>query len=386
MQPHDLHTRNVFMVILFVLCSLFTCAAEAQSADSSPGLLPPAEEFRLTLQEAKQADLPLGPSCGGEASLTLMCRPFILRLENVGAHTVRISGLRCQEPWIRFEKKLPAGFSSEWWPISQPEQPHCETLDWTQTRLRPGEHIEYATRLASPRRGVESVESGTYTIRANWMLFGCTEIPEGTDCLSPLQDSRTVERDPVIAYSNELTVESPDLGNLGTLSFGFEVRLAPNELSKTGPGAQACTGDATSIDCTAFHFSIRNLGDRPVRNGTFSCTGWGISPEYRFEASEWRAVPISSMGCNENVFIETAILPGATIEGTFRLPTLAPGYDTSELRKPGLYNLRFRFWSHACIASPDGRFGLICPEKQPPTISNEVTVRVPNSPPGETRP
>ena len=154
-------------------------------------LLPPTEDFRLTLQEAKQADVPLGPSCGGEASLTLMCRPFILRLENVGANTVRISGLRCQEPWVRFEKKLPAGFSIEWSTISQPEQPRCETFDWTQIRLRPGDHIEYATRLASPRRGVDSVEPGTYTIRAKWLLFGCTEIPEGTDCLSPLQDSRS---------------------------------------------------------------------------------------------------------------------------------------------------------------------------------------------------
>jgi hypothetical protein len=373
------HVRRFCIPAFLVLCSMHICALAADR------LLPPTEDFRLTLQEAKQADLPLGPSCGGEASLTLMCRPFILRLENVGAHTVRISGLRCQEPWIRFEKKWPAGFSSEWSPISQPEQPRCETLEWTQTRLRPGEHIEYSTRLASPHRGVDSVEPGTYTIRANWLLFGCTEIPEGTDCLSPLQDSRTVEHDPLIVYSNELTVESPKLGDLGNLSLAFEVRLAPNESSKTGPGAQACIGDVTSIDCTAFYFSIRNQGDRPVRNGTFSCTG-GISPEYRFEASEWKPVPISSTGCNENVFIETAILPGATIEGTFRLPTLAPGYDTSELRKPGLYNLRFRFWSHACLASPDGRLDLICPEKQPPTISNELTVRVPNSPPGETRP
>lgn len=351
-------------------------------------LLPPTEDFRLTLQEAKQADLPLGPSCGGEASLTLMCRPFILRLENVGTHTVRISGLRCQEPWIRFEKKLPAGFSSEWWPISQPEQPRCETLEWTQTRLRPGEHIEYATRLASRRRSVDSVEPGTHTVRANWLLFGCTEIPEGTDCLSPLQDSRTVEHDPVILYSNELTLDSPDLGNLGSLSFGFEVRLAPNELSKTGFAAQTtCAGNNTIIDCTVFHFSIRNLGVRPVRNATFTCTAWGISPEYRFEGSEWKAVPIiTSTECIMNVLIETAILPGASVEGTFTLPTLAPGYDTTELRRPGAYNLRFKFWPQACVASPDGRLDLVCPVKQPPILSNELTVRVPDSLPDETRP
>lgn len=373
--------RKFCIPAFIVLCSMHICALAADR------LLPPTEDFRLTLQEAKQADLPLGPSCEGEASLTLMCRPFILRLENVGAHTVRISGLHCEEPWITFEKKLPAGFSSKWWPISQPEQPRCETpLEWTQTRLRPGEHIEYATRLVSPRRGVDFVKPGTHTIRANWLLFGCTEIPEGTDCLSPLQDSRTVEHDPLIVYSNELTVDSPDLGNLGTLSFGFEVRLAPNELSKTRFAAQTiCAGNNTTIDCTVFHFSIRNLGARPVRNATSSCSD-RIFPEYRFGGSEWKALPTILWSCTMNVLIETAILPGATFEGTFTLPTLAPGYDTTELRRPGTYNLRFKFWPQACIASPDGRLDLVCPERQPPTISNELTVQVPTSPLGETRP
>jgi hypothetical protein len=391
MQSQSIRSRLACSMNLAVLCLMFTCTARTQPLSGFPRLLPPPEDFRLTLQEGTQGGSPLGPSCGGEASLTLMCRPFSLMLENVSDHTIHISGLCCEEQWVRFEKKLPPGHSAMWWTISTPEQPRCGMFEWINIRLRPGEHTNYETRLVSPRRNAEDFEPGIYTIRANWELFGCTEIPEGTDCLTQLLDSpgpirpASVEmQEPVIVYSNELVVESPNLGDLGSLNFALEVRVSPDDLSKAGfDAASGCAADKSSISCTTFHFAVRNLADRPIRNATFTCSQSDIIPEYLDKEGTWKALSTSSWGCAQNVLIETTILPGATVEGVFTLPTLAPRYDISPLRRPGAYTLRFRFVPQACIASPDGRLCLTYPKKQPSAISSELAVRVP---PDETGP
>jgi len=122
-------------------CSL-ACGSSAIARGPFPRLLPPPEDFRLTLREGPRSDIPLGPSCGGEASLTLLCRAFTLTLENASKHTVHISELRCFEPDVVFEIRQ-SNSSSGWWPISQQGKPTCKTLDWVNIRLKPGEKTEY---------------------------------------------------------------------------------------------------------------------------------------------------------------------------------------------------------------------------------------------------
>jgi hypothetical protein len=79
-----------------------------------------------------------------------------------------------------------------------------------------------------------------------------------------------------------------------------------------------------------------------------------------------------------NVLIEKVILPGQTLEGTFTLRNLRPGYDMTSLQAPGVYQFRFTFWPSACVAAPDGSFCLTRPEKQPTIASRELTLRKPN--------
>jgi len=75
-----------------------------------------------------------------------------------------------------------------------------------------------------------------------------------------------------------------------------------------------------------------------------------------------------------NVLVETEILPGGTIEGTFSLHNLRPGYDASSLPAAGEYQFRFTFWPNACVASPDTSFCLTRPEKQPTVTSKELSL------------
>jgi hypothetical protein len=369
-----------------LFCGLFSCSvAFAQSP--FPRLLPPVGDFRLTLHEEPQSSLPLGASCSGEARLTLTCRTFVITLENSSTRAIHISGLTCREPAITIEKK-DSRASGGWWPVSIPEDLPCPNLIWTNLRLKPGEHTQYATRLIAPQRRAEFFAPGSYTLRAQWVLFGCTEAPDGTDCLTPLQNisqrgspAGVDFQEAVIVLSNEVTTDSPSMPNLGMLRFSFEVTAHPSPKGNAMSGAAAAgcsTGTNTSVDCTVFHYTIHNLGDRPVRNATCSCGSSGITPEFR-TASGWNPVPEISHDipwiCTANVCGETQVFPGGTIEGEFMLSTLAPAYDTTPLRSPGEHRLRFTFWPNACFASPDASFCLMRPEKQPSAVSQEITVQ-----------
>jgi hypothetical protein len=372
------------VAVLLAACSLAS-GPLVMAEGPFPRLLPPPEDFRLTLRVEPHSDVPTGPSCNGEASLTLLCRAFTLTLENASKHTVHISGLRCFEPDVVFEIRRPES-SSDWWPISQPGKPTCKTLDWVNIRLKPGEKTEYTTRLISPRRSIQALGVGSYKLRTQWALWGCTEAPEGTDCLTPLQVVRGASsvadvalQEPVTVFSNEVTAESPLLPDLGSLRFSIEVTIASAQTSKTETDVQPACGAAavTNVDCTAFHYVVRNLADRPIRNATASCSDTSIRPEYRFEGGEWKSVPYRAWDCGRNVLVETQVFPGGTIEGTFTLRTLRPGFDTSALQPPGEYQLRFTFWPDACIASPDASFCLTRPYSQPTVTSKELTLRNP---------
>lgn len=127
---------------------------------------------RLTLREDPHSEIPLGLSCSGEASLTLLCRAFTPNLENAGKHTVHISDLRRFEPNTVFEIRQQS--NSACWPVSQPGQPTRKTLDWVNIRLKTGEKTEYTTRPISPRRSIDALNVGSYTLH---VVVASAEVP-----------------------------------------------------------------------------------------------------------------------------------------------------------------------------------------------------------------
>jgi hypothetical protein len=96
--------------------------------------------FHLTLREDPQSTLPLGPSCSGEAGLTLTCRAFVLTLENASPRTIYLNNRG--ENLISIYKKEPRA-SGGWFPVSRLVQPRWEPVTLVvSNRLMPGEHIE----------------------------------------------------------------------------------------------------------------------------------------------------------------------------------------------------------------------------------------------------
>ena len=359
------------------------------SAAPFPQLLPDAGSFELTVGEDSTSSLPPGPACGGEAALTLACRAFVVTLRNAGARTVHLSRFACQEPVVTFEMKEPNS-SSGWWPISQISRPNCTPWIYENLRLRPGESTKYTTRLVSGNRSAEfaPVAPRSYTIHVRWLLWGCTEDPEGTDCLAPLQVLKAnswggpptgdVEfQTPIEVVSKEIEVNSPTLPDLGPLKLGLEISVSPepqaNEVRKH-LAASCATGPETSIPCTVFHFAIRNLGDRPVRTGRYTCSDFSMIPEYRTNGGEWKQLQSRLADCTANVYFETPIMPGRAVEGNFAMETLAPRFDASPLYPAGKYEIRVRFQSRACFAAPDGSFCIQSPKEETLAISNVVTI------------
>ena len=373
-----------FKLLRLAPICLFSVCCPLLKAGDAPQLLPSANEFRLTLAEDRHSTLPLGPSCTGEAAQTLTCRAFAVTLENLSNKTVRISWAGCHEPGIQIDRKEPKR-GSGWLPVSQVKGGSCWPMTWASFRLKPGEKNEYTIRLISSRRYAETFAPGLYTLRAVWALFGCTEEPEGTDCLSPLQAIRPPNpassfdfQKPVFVTSNEVTVEAPVLPALGALKLGFEVtaRRVPPPAGFVGKSVD-CVGDPNaSIDCIVFHYVIHNLGERPGRYRVSTCTGVRITPEYRTPGGEWEPVPRSEgeWECDANGSLERPILPGGTSEGDFVLPSLPLGYDVTVLRAARNYLLRFTFWPYACLASPDASFCLTKPEELAPILSPEVSI------------
>jgi hypothetical protein len=246
--------------------------------------------------------------------------------------------------------------------------------------------VRIKTRLISPGREVEELLPGNYTLRAEWILFGCTEEPDGTDCLTPLQNvsqpgtpAKVDFQEPVEVISNEVSAESPTLLDLGTMKFAFDVNLLPTgvppQLAASLP-SRCADEKVRSIDCTVFHYRIENNGTRAVRRMRFSCSDSSIVPEYWVEG-QWRPVPPKQWPwiCTMNILVETPILPGKMVEGDFTLATLVPGYDTRLFRVHGDWRVRFTLQPDACFASPDGRFCLTTPETQPSVASHEIIFR-----------
>lgn len=380
---------RVFRSVAVGLCVAFATAICA-SADPFPQLLPDAGSFELSIREDPGSPLPLGTACAGEAAVTLACRAFVVTLRNLGTRTVHLSRIACQDPVVNFEMKEPNS-SSGWLPISHVDRPRCTPWSYVNLRLRPGESTEYSTRLVSQNRPAEwyaPVNPRSYTVRARWLLWGCVEEPEGNDCLAPLQvlkpnswggpTTGDVEiQTPVEVISKEIVVNSPALPDLGDLQLRFEVSVASkaqaSEIRKH-LGPPCATDPGSSIECTVFHYAIRNLGDRPIRNGRFTCSDYSILPEYRADAGDWKQLESRLMACTANVYIETPILLGKSAEGNFTISVLAPRFDTSPLYPSGNYELHFRFFSQACFASNDGSFCIQSPSEQVEAFSNVITL------------
>jgi hypothetical protein len=335
------------------------------------GTLPPASDFRLSLRKDPHSALPLGASCKGEAAQTLTCQAFSVTLENLGHHTVRLSGITCRDPEVKIYRQISKS-TTEWLPVSDPRPNPCPAVKWTNTRLRPHERTEFDTRLISPRRESDGFLPGSYTLRASWVLFGCTEDPDGADCLAPLQEAGNPDfrSEPVEVVSNEVEAESPTLPTLGAMKFSFDAEVIPaSQAAKLHPALRAkCpAGRADNIECAAFHYKIGNSGTRAVRLSQ----GCGdIFPEY-LANGEWRPI-FETLQCTVNVITETPILPGSVVKGDF---SLAWGYNISPFRSPGEYRLRLTLNLQACFASPDGRFCLTKYQNEPPVTSSQLTVR-----------
>lgn len=358
-------------------------------ASSSPQSLPDSSNFELTLREDNASTIPLGPSCGDEAARTLACRAFALTLKNVGKRTVRLSRIVCQDPIVLFERAEPSS-SDGWWPISRVSTDLCTPWAYENLRLHPGETTVYKTRLISPHRPPDyslPFAPETYPVRANWTLRGCTEDPEGTDCLTPLQIiepgsagvptsdiewQRTVE-----VVSNTINVIVHPLRDLGPLKIGLEISVAPLSEAieaRKHLDAHCATDTGTSMECTVFHYAIRNLGDRPIRNSRWTCSDFSIWPEYRTDKGNWKHLESTFWSCNSNVPIETPIMPGEATEGNITLAALSWALDTSPMYPAGSYEIRFHFQTEACFASPDGTFCIQVPKKQPVVLSKALAI------------
>jgi len=367
--------------LILVSAFAFVSACSPASAQSPfPRLLPPSEDFHLTLREDTQTNLPLGPSCTGEAALTLLCHAFSVTLENDSKDTVRLSSY-CKEPVLIIWMKQPRS-SGGWFPVSRRRDCHGD-MNWTNTRLQSGEKTLIQTRLISPSRDAESMFPGSYTLRASLTLWGCIEPADHTDCLSPLQviiapssGAEIDSQEPVQVTSNEISAESPTVPDLGKMKFTFQVEI-PAVAPKNVTRKKDCTSEnSPSLDCTVFRYAIGNVGDRAVRNVFSTCQGLNVVPEYRVPGGEWTPLPPRRGDCLANVSGFTAILPGASEDGGFTLATLGRGYNTSPLKTLGQYLLRFKFWPSACFASPDGRFCLSEVEQPEPVVSSDLTVNL----------
>jgi hypothetical protein len=223
--------------------------------------------FRLTLREDPNSTLALGPSCAAEVAQTLTCRGFVLTLENASTQIIYPTD-NCGENLIWMYKKNSRTVPDGWQPVSRTTQSSCEPRPMIRSRLRPGERTDIAVRLIEPGRTADSFGPGSYTFRAGWNFWACPEKADSDDCLASIDGGRLV---PASAVSNEITVESPRQPDLGALNFSFEVAVrAGLPANATSSRATAgCSADTSgSINCTVFHYTIRNRSDRPVRNAT----------------------------------------------------------------------------------------------------------------------
>jgi hypothetical protein len=157
------------------------------------------------------------------------------------------------------------------------------------------------------------------------------------------------------------------------MSLSFDVKVTPAAgATNIHPGQRArCAGQKkSSVECTVFHYKIRNSGTKAVLWTQLGCSEFGIFPQYLTDG-EW--IPVyQNLECTVNVPVQTLILPGHDAEGDFNLWW---GYDLKPFRTPGEYTFRLVLVANVCFASADGTNCIAEPHNEPPLTSSELTVR-----------
>ncbi len=140
--------------------------------------------------------------------------------------------------------------------------------------------------------------------------------------------------------------------------------------------ARNCTPEKTeSIDCTAFHYTIQNVGTSSVMLVWTTCSDFFIGVhDFRVSSGEWQTLHYTPFFCTRNVRQQQVLAPGGTTEGEFTVTGLP--YDASPLRSPGVYQLRFSFLPMVCDPEPDARRPVKSCRALRKTITDEVEVHV----------
>ncbi len=400
--------RWVGPIGVVILCAMRGTTAASEVPPLAPPL-PPANEFRVTLAETPDAELPPTPACGQEAAGTLTCRAFTVTLENIGTHTVWLGELACADPEVRLETTAPN--SSHWSPVGD-HRDDCQnaqysdsektTVPWKNIRMRPGDRQSFTgrfmVRLGGAWGRVNVPVAPTAVLRATWTLRGCTEETEGDDCLSPLETHYVPAHQNYCTYqciffqpALEISSEQISVGQPGPLTLPLpplELELTERMLDPTDPlikprsRLEGCTPDhAGSVDCVALHMTVRNAGTRALRIGRWNCSDFAETPEFRSEGGAWKPLQSSWMLCGRNFVEWTALLPGQTVGEEMTLRHVAAGFQINPVREAGRYGVRIDYAPQVCVASPDGSFCLTEPQCLPqmtsPVATFETTVTLP---------
>jgi hypothetical protein len=401
------------------MCAVILCAVRvAAAASEMPPLappLPPASEFRVTLAEAPDAKLPPTPACSEEAAGTLTCRAFTVTLENIGAHTVRLSELDCADPEVRIETTSPN--PTGWFPVGE-HRDDCHnaqysdsektTVPWKNIRMRPGDRYSFTGRFMVQLGGalgrVDVPMPPTAVLRATWTLRGCTEETEGADCLTALESHwlpahqnlctfECIFFQPALQISSQpISVDQPGPLTLPLppLELALTARMLDPHDPLIQPGSQLerCTPEhAGSVDCVALHLTVRNAGTRALRIGRWTCGDLGFAgvPELRPEGGAWKPLQSSFMMCDHNFVKWTALLPGKNVEEEMTLGRVAAVFQINPVREAGRYDVRIDYAPQVCVASPDGSFCLTEPQSLPqmtsPAATFETTATLPEEKP-----
>lgn len=254
--------RTLFLLLWILLStpSVLLSAEANQKLSTS--------DFRVTLTEEPNSDLPLGEICTGASAQTLTCRAFTVRLENIGTHTVRINKKEdCVGAFIQIQERYPQGGSHT---VSSANYEVCSKPGYAYQRLMPGESMNWTFRLAGPQRRGYAFTGGAHSLFARWQLDGCIEEPRGSDCVIP-----PIGWNAVFVESEAVAVVAPATPDFWRPSLSLEITAHAGKLpDERGDSPQSgCPEVTNTIDCIVFHYAVRNTGRVPVRNCQMSMPG-----------------------------------------------------------------------------------------------------------------
>jgi hypothetical protein len=140
--------------------------------------------------------------------------------------------------------------------------------------------------------------------------------------------------------------------------------------------ARDCTAEKIgSIDCTAFHYTVRNVGTSSIVLYWTTCSNFFIGVhDFRVDSGKWQPLHYTPFDCTRNMMRRTLLAPGDATEGEFTIAGLH--YDARPLRSPGVYQLRFVFFPEVCEPQSDSRTQPKSCRRLQRTITDEVEVHL----------